>query len=55
MGAWEWWEAPPSHLQTSLINRDVLMKIHTQVLINSGPLLGSESEGRLSAGEGAGR
>lgn len=44
---------PPPGL--SLINVNVLMKIHTQVLINCRPLLGSESEARLSAGEGTGR
>ena len=44
---------PPPGL--SLINANVLMKIHTQVLINCRPLLGSESEARLSAGEGTGR
>lgn len=40
---------------SSPISGDVLMEIHTQVLINSGPLQGSESKGRRTPGEGAGR
>lgn len=54
MGLREGWEEPLP-ISSPLISGDVLMEIHTQVLINSGLLRGSESEGRRTPGEGAGR
>lgn len=53
-GAWEQWEVTLFYRQSCVpatISRDLLMKIHTQVLINSG-LLPGPSEERPSAGRG---
>jgi hypothetical protein len=56
MGTWEQWEETSSYLQSSVsaaISRDVLMKIHTQALINSG-LLPAPSRRRGPRREGGG-
>lgn len=55
-GAWDQWEVTLFYRQSRVpatISRDLLMKIHTQVLINSGLLPGPLEE-RPSAGKGAG-
>lgn len=53
-GAWGQWEVTLFYRQSwvsATISRDLLMKIHTQVLINSGLLPGPPEE-RPSAGKG---
>lgn len=47
----EGWEAPLP-ISSPLISGDVLMEIHTQVLINSGPLLGWRERGGAPQGRG---